>query len=156
MKIKKVSVNNKKKSIEISVGHIEYSLPFSKLRLKPTLHHKITEIFIDKELGEQAITYSLTNGKEDSVPLDAFLDYNKDPNYMRDMLLHKLTVEAGKRLKSSGLTKHEIVRRMSTSPSQLYRLLDPANNKKSVDEILRLLAVLGCEIELSIKSSAVA
>jgi hypothetical protein len=156
MKIKKVSASNKRKHIEIDVGDKTYTLPFSKLRLKPTAQNKISEIYVDKELAEKAITYTLDNGKEDSVPLDAFLDYNKDPNYLRDMLLHRLTVEALKWVKASGVSKNELIRRLHTSPSQLYRLLDTANYKKSIDEMLRLLAVLGCDVELSVTHDAVA
>ena len=156
MKIKNVAVSYKRKHIEIEVGDKAYTLPFSKLRLKPTVQNKISEIYVDKELAEKAITYTLSNGKEDSIPLDAFLDYNKDPNYLRDMLLHRLTVESLKWLKASGLSKNELIRRLHTSPSQLYRLLDTANYKKSIDEMLRLLAVLGCDVELNVKHGAVA
>jgi hypothetical protein len=156
MKIKNVSVNYKRKNIEIIIAEKAYTLPFSKLRLKPTAQNKISEIYVDKELAQKAITYILANGKEDSIPLDAFLDYNKDPNYMRKMLLHRLTVEATKWAKASGLSKNELMRRLQTSPSQLYRLLDPANYKKSIDEMLKLLAVLGCDVKLSVTHSAVA
>jgi hypothetical protein len=50
----------------------------------------------------------------------------------------------------SGLSKHELVRRLKTSPSQLYRLLDPANYTKSMDEMCRLLAVLGYRLEVQL------
>jgi hypothetical protein len=46
------------------------------------------------------------------------------------------------------------VRRLKTSPSQLYRLLDPANYKKSMDEMMRLLAVLGYRVEVQLVEDA--
>jgi hypothetical protein len=57
-------------------------------------------------------------------------------------------------MKASNLSKHEVVRRLRTSPSQLYRLLDSSNYRKSIDEMLRLLTVLGCKIEWSIVKQA--
>lgn len=154
MKIKKVKINNRKKCIDIETRKGKYSLPFSRLELQPTPKNKIAKIYIDKELASECVTYFLESGQEDSVPLDAFLDYNKDPEYVRDMTLHKLTVDAVKLLKKSGLSKQEVIRRLKTSPSQLYRLLDPANYKKSIDEMLRLLSVLGYRVELKILKQA--
>jgi len=40
------------------------------------------------------------------------------------------------------------MRRLKTSPSQFYRLIDPTNYRKSIDKMLELLAVLDCEVEL--------
>ncbi len=154
MKIKRVSVNNRKKSIDIETAKGELTLPFSKLSLKPHSKDKIISIYIDSELGNSAVTYRVESGKEDSVHVDAFLDYNKDPDFMRDLVLHKLTVEAIELLKKSELSKHELIRRLGTSPSQLYRLLDPANYRKSVDEMLRLVAVLGYRIDLKLIKEA--
>ena len=150
MKIKNVSVNNRKKSIDIETAKGLFSLPFSRLKLKPTKKNPIAEIFVDKELANHGITYRLATGKEDSIHEDAFLDYNRDPDYLREVILHELSVEANKLIKSVGLSKHEIIRRLSTSPSQLYRLLDTANTRKSVDEMLRLFAVLGSTVELNV------
>ncbi len=40
---------------------------------------------------------------------------------------------------------------MGTSPTQLYRLLDEANTRKSVDRMLALLIVLECEVEMRVR-----
>lgn len=154
MKIQKVIINNRKKNIEIETDKGYFGLPFVQLRLKPSVKNKIEKIYIDPELGNEGITYVLSSGKEDSIHIDAFLDYNKDPDYIRDITLHKLTIESLKEFKKSGLSKHEIIRRLKTSPSQLYRLLDPTNYKKSIDEMLRLLSVLGCDFEWEITKKA--
>jgi len=154
MKIKKVKINNRKKCIDIETRKGPYSLPFSKLELQPSAKNKIAKIYIDKELASECVTYILESGKEDAVPLCAFLDYNRDPEYVRDMTLYKLTVEAITLLKKSGLSKQEVIRRLKTSPSQLYRLLDTTNYKKSIDEMLKLLSVLGYTVELKILKAA--
>lgn len=59
-------------------------------------------------------------------------------------------MDALKLVAESGLSKHELIRRLKTSPSQLYRLLDPANYRKSIDEMLRLLAVLGYRVNMTL------
>ena len=150
MKITKVNANNRKKALEIESPKGSYSLPYSKLKLKPSPRNKIKSVYVDSELGNEAITYVLDSGKEDSVHLDAFLDYNRDPDFMRGLMLHNLTVEAIQFVKKSGLSKHELTRRLKTSPSQLSRLLDPANQTKSIDEMFRLLAILGYRADVRI------
>lgn len=150
MKIKSVKNNNRRKALEIETPKGCLALPFSRLELKPTPKNGITEIYVDKELASKAITYVLASGQEASVHLDAFLDYNKDPDFLRNVVLHQLTVEAIKLMKKSSLSKQEVIRRLKTSPSQFYRLLDPANYSKSIDEMLRLVSVLGYRVELSI------
>ncbi len=148
MKIEQVTINNKKRALQIETRKGSFGLPFSRLPLKPTAKNRIRTVFVDAELAHRGVTYVLESGKEDSVHLDAFLDYNRDPEFMRDMTLHELTVKAVKLTEESGLSKHELTRRLRTSPSQLYRLLDTANYRKSVDEMLRLLAVLGYRLDV--------
>lgn len=70
---------------------------------------------------------------------------------MRELLVYRLTLEAERRVARSPLARREIVRRLGTSPAQLYRLLDPTNTRKSVDAMLALLQVLDCEVELVVK-----
>jgi predicted XRE-type DNA-binding protein len=70
---------------------------------------------------------------------------------MRDLLLHNLTVQALDRLGTSRLSRREIIRRLGTSPAQFYRLIDPANHRGSVDKMLSLLQVLGCEVDLVVR-----
>ena len=46
MKIKKIEINNKKKNFEVTItGKGKLYFPFSKLRLHPTAHNKIKEVF---------------------------------------------------------------------------------------------------------------
>lgn len=154
MKIRGIFINYRKKTLEIETHKGGFSLPFSRLPLRPSSKDKIKTAYVDPELGNRAITYVLASGKEDSVHLDAFLDYNRDPDFLRDLTLHKLTVDALHLVERSGLSKHEIIRRLKTSPSQLYRLLDSANYRKSVDEMLRLLAVLGYRVDMKLVKKA--
>jgi len=83
----------------------------------------------------------------ETVHIEQVLEYNKDPGYMRNLLLYKLTIEAQNRVEHSSLSKRETIRRLGTSPAQLYRLLDSTNYRKSVDTLLRLLQVLDCDVD---------
>jgi Cro/C1-type HTH DNA-binding domain len=89
------------------------------------------------------------------VHVEQVLEYNQDPTYLRDLLLYRLyrlTLEAKKRVAESPLSKREIVRRLGTSAAQLYRLLDQTNYRKSVDQVLALLQVLNCDVDLVVRT----
>lgn len=45
----------------------------------------------------------LESGKEGTVHSEQVLEYNQDPNYLRDVLVYKLTIEAQKRVNASPL-----------------------------------------------------
>ena len=128
-----------------------FSYPFARCDPEPTPSDRIVKYFIDDELAREAVTYTLESGAEGFVHSEMALDYNREPTYMRDMLLHQLTVDALKSLEADPLPKREITRRLGTSATQLYRLLDPTNYSKSVDSMLELLTVLGCDVELSVR-----
>jgi uncharacterized protein YegP (UPF0339 family) len=156
MKISKVIANTRKKAFEILVGGREYAFPYAKLRLVPSPTNPVAEAFPDPELGEEAFTYRLVSGEEDSIHLDAVLEVNKDPEYLQELVLHKLTIEALKGVEESKLGKRQIARQLGTSASQLYRLLDPENTGKSVGQMLALLYLVDRDFDLRIypKSSS--
>jgi hypothetical protein len=107
---------------------------------------------VDRELGSEAVTYTLASGREGTVHIEQILDYNKDPDHLRDRLLYTLTLEAQKRLARSPLSRREIIRRLGTSPAQFYRLLDQTNYDKSVDRLLALLQALDCDVSLRVRA----
>jgi hypothetical protein len=154
VKIGSVAANNRRRGFELKADGGEFFFPYSRLRLGPTASNRIREVFVDVELGEEGFTYALEDGREDSVHMDAVLDYNQDPAYMRNLLLHRLTIEALGRVRKTQLSRREIIRRLDTSATQLYRLLDPANTTKSLDGMVDLLHVLGCGVDIVVKDRA--
>ena len=149
MKIRRAAVNNRKAQLELTVrsGKV-LPVPYAKLDPRPTSKNRIREAYVDKELGSEAVTYILESGEEWSVHIDHALEYNEDPSYLAELLIHKLTVEAQRRASRSGLSRRELARRLSTSVPQLYRLLDPANTRKSLGQLIGLLHLLDCEVQL--------
>ncbi|SRR6266705_904803 len=152
MKIRSVKHNNRKKAFEIKTSSRTLQFPYSKVDLQPSSDDPIARVYIDKELGSEGFTYVLKSGKSGTVHIEQVLEYNQDPGYLRDVILYKLTVEAQKRLDKSALSKREIIRRLGTSATQFYRVLDQKNYQTSVDQLLSLLHVLDCDVDLIIRA----
>jgi hypothetical protein len=110
----------------------------------------IRRVYVDEELGREGFIYELQSGTGGSAHMDAVLEYNEDPGYLADLMIYRLTLEARKRLEQSPLSTREVARRLGTSLSQLYRLLDHTNYRKSVRQMASLLYVLGCDIEVRV------
>ena len=152
MKIRSVRHNNRKKVFEVGTSTKTLVFPFSKATPTPTTEDPVTELSVDAEAGREAFTYVLDSGRTGTVHVEQVLEYNQDPTYLRDLLLYRLTLEAQKRVAESPLSKREIVRRLGTSAAQLYRLLDQTNYRKSVDQVLALLQVLNCDVDLVVRT----
>lgn len=150
MRIQAARLNNRKREFVLDTPRGEFAYPYARLDPEPTSDDPIVEFFIDEELAGMAVTYILKSGRDGFVHMEMAFDYNREPGYMRDMLLHRLTLDAQRNLEASGLSKREVARRLKTSPAQLYRLLDQTNYEKSVDGMLELLSVLGCDVEFTV------
>src|SRR5262249_13073086 len=122
MKIRAVSVNNRRKAFEVRTAKGVLRYPFAKVDPRPTGDDPIARVWIDEELDREGFTYALGSGREGTVHIEQVLEYNKDPDYVRDRLLYRLTLEAQKRVAASSLPKRELIRRLGTSATQFYRL----------------------------------
>jgi hypothetical protein len=148
VRIESASVNNRRRAFELVTSRGAFAFPYAKCDPPPTSSDPVADYFIDAELAWEAVTYRLASGREGFVHVEMALDYNREPAYMRDLLLYRLTLEAQDRLAASPLSHREIIRRLGTSPAQFYRLLDQTNYRKSIDKVLGLLQVLDCEVDL--------
>jgi hypothetical protein len=151
VKILRVTPNNRRKVFEVRTRGASHSIPYARVEPRPGRGDGVREVFVDPALGHEAFTFRLDSGREGSVHIEQVLDYNRDPNYLRDLLLYSLTLEAQRRLAESPLSRREIIRRLQTSPSQFYRLLDQTNYRKSIDQLLALLVLLDCSVELVVE-----
>ncbi len=157
MKIRSVTSNNRRNELSvITRSGATYSFPYAEADPKPSSDDRIEDIFIDKELGNEAFSYVLKSGKEGSVHIDQVLEYNEDPKYLAELLTYKLTLEARRGIETSGLSRRQIAKRLKTSVPQLYRLLDPANTRKSMNQLIALLHILNCDVDLVVKKRAAA
>jgi len=157
MKIRSAKLNNRKNEFSVvTYSGVEYSLPYSEVKPKPTANNRVEKVVVDKELGQEAFTYILKSGKEGSVHIEQVLEYNEDPKYLAELLTYKLSVEAQKRIKYSDLSRRQMAKRLKTSVPQLYRLLDPSNTHKSMTQLVALLHILNCDVDLVVKTRSAA
>ncbi len=154
MKIRSVKANNRRRAFEVTTAKKRLAFPFARLEVQPTADDPVANVYVDRDLGGEGFTYVLKSGREGTVHVEHVLEYNQDPDHLRDLLLYRLTLEAQKRIADTRLAKREIIRRLGTSPTQLYRLLDQTNYRKSVDQMLRLLQVLDCDVQLVVRGNS--
>jgi hypothetical protein len=150
-KILSVAADHRRMLVTVKTSRGDLDFPYAKLETPPSPEDRIAEAYVDDELGREGFSYRLESGREGTVHVDQVLDYNRDPGYLADLMLYKLTVEAEKRLESSGVGIRQLARRLKTSPSQLYRLLDTTDHRKSVRQMLALLSALNCEVDLVVR-----
>ncbi|MHB8219382.1 MAG: hypothetical protein ACYDHU_03550 [Acidimicrobiales bacterium] len=151
MKILGVMANNRKHVFEIRTRRASLVFPYAMCDPAPSPADRVAEVFVDPELGRGRFTHRLYSGVEGSVHVDAVLEYNDDPAYMAGLMLYRLTREAKDRFEASGLSDRQVSHLLDTSPTQFYRLLDPTNYAKSLRQLISLLYVLGCEVDVEIK-----
>jgi hypothetical protein len=151
MKIQTVRFNNRKKAFEVRMRNRVFIYPYARMESAPKAGDLVREARVDEELGREGFSYVLDSGREGTIHAEQVLDYNEDSDYLREALLYKLTVEAQKRLANSSLSKREIIRRLGTSATQFYRLLDQTNARKSVGQLLSLLHILDCDVEFVVR-----
>jgi hypothetical protein len=153
MKVRTVVGNNRKKVFEVRTSSRTMAFPYAKVDPPPTAQNPLERVYVDQELDREGFTYVLKSGREGTVHLEQVLEYNQDPGYLRDSLLYRLTIEAQKRVQASPLSKREIIRRLGTSATQFYRLLDQTNYRKTIDQLLSLLHVLDCDVDLIVRAN---
>jgi hypothetical protein len=151
VKIRSVESDPRRKAFLVTTRRGVHEFPWAALEVKPSPRDPVVDVAPDPELGREGFTYHLASGAEGTVHVDHVLRQCRDPDYEREELLQTLTIAALDAIKSSGRTKRGLARQLGTSLSQLARLLDVTNTKKSVDEMLRLLAALGRRVELRIR-----
>lgn len=151
MKIQTVTANNRRHLFEVRTRRQTLVFPYAKTDPAPSSDDRVSEAFVDPELGREGFTYRLASGVEGSVHIDSVLEYNEDPAYMADLALYRLSQQARARFEASGLSAREVARSLGTSPTQLYRLLDPTNYTKSLRQLMALLYLLGCDVDVEVK-----
>src|SRR3989338_6360317 len=152
MKIRAVQYNNRKKAFDVRLAGKPLAFPYAKSEPAPSAADPVRRVFVDPEVGREGFTYELRSGRTGTVHVEQVLEYNEDPSHLRDLLLYKLTLEAQKRIETSPLARREIVRRLGTSAAQLFRLLNQTNYRKSIDQLVALLRVLECDVDLVVRA----
>lgn len=151
MKIQHVSTNNRRHRFEVRTRSETLSFPYALAVPMPSSTDPVVTVAPDPELDNEAFTYVLKSGDEGSVHIDSVREFNEDPEHLAALTLYKLSVEAQKLFDESGLSVRQVAATLKTSPTQVYRLLDPANNRKTIRQVVGLFSVLGCELDVSVR-----
>jgi hypothetical protein len=69
-----------------------------------------------------------------------------DPDVARKRTLYGLTCLAQDTVRRSKPTKKPITRRLGCTPTHRFRLLDQSLYSKTIDQMVKLLSVLGVEL----------
>ncbi len=88
MKIRSVTLNNRKKAFEVNTARQRFFFPYVKAVPRPMASDPVIRVILDDELGREGFTYTLEFGREGTVHIGQVLEYNRDPRYMRDLLLY--------------------------------------------------------------------
>jgi hypothetical protein len=151
VKIRRVLANNHRKAFEVFVGRRTLAYPYAKCDPLPSAENPVQRVAVDRELASEACGFTLASGESGSVHVEQVLEYHRDPSLVREQILYSLTVEARDQIARTPLPKREIVRRLGTSASQLYRLLDQTNYRKSIDQMIVLLRALDCDVVVTVR-----
>ena len=151
-KIRSVRADPRRKAFAVRIARGVLEFPWTEADPVPSAHDPVVEAAPDPELGREGFTYRLASGAEGTVHIDHVLRFVRDPDYQRKELLYALTNEVRDALIASGRTKRSLARQLGTSLAQIARLLDPADSRKSVDQVVRLLAALGRRLELHVEA----
>jgi antitoxin HicB len=84
----------------------------------------------------------------------SFSDFLKAEGTYEEVTAHAvkrvLAWQIEQAMKSQGITKVEMARRMNTSRAQLDRLLDPNNDKVQLDTVQRAAAAVGRKLHMEL------
>ena len=150
-KLKRAECDNKKK-----VFHLEYTsglkieCPYSSLGIKT----KIIEAGPDDDDGHHSFYFIPDHGKKNFVPFDQPLHIVQNPEYIKQQTLYEVTKQLNVFIEKEKVSKRELARRLSTSMSQIIRLLDTTNYKKELSRLIEIAAMLNYEFKWSFKKAA--
>jgi hypothetical protein len=156
---KDIKPNYRKNVLEITLQEgrrtKKYSLPFTVFRDKK-IHSKnrFSSIAIDRELGNQAVSFALEDGSKGDFPAD-FVLYHCDPTYDWSPI-NQLKRALRDKLGTSKLSVRVIADALNTSPSQVVRLLQENKGSKQLTQLLQLAELAGYEIEFNLKKKRAA
>lgn len=156
-KFKEIKPNYRKSVLEIVLVEgrkpTSYNLPFAVFHdRKIGMHNKFTSLEIDKSLNRQAVHFVLEDGSTGDFPSD-FVLYYCDPTYVWSPL-NQFKRAIKDRLKQSKLSVRVLADVLSTSPSQVMRLLDEGALSKQVLQLFHIAELAGYKVEFHLKEKA--
>ena len=150
--ISRIYADYRSKGFFVHMGERKLLYPFVMLDPRPGLKDRMLRVYADEKLGREVIHYVLQSGRQGRISAEDVLLYYREPSDLRGKVLYTLTIEALERIQQCPLSQRQILKRLRTSASQLDRLLDASNFYKSINGVLDLLEVLGCDVDITVRA----
>ena len=148
---KLVYANHRARMLIVQLNNCKLRYPFALLDPQPSVYDRFDRWYTDEAQEQSRIWYVLHSGKKGVLTVEQVLEFYREPSDLKQRMLSELTLAALEEIKNTGFSQRQILKRLRTSPSQLSRILDPSNERKSVDGILALLEVLGCKVDVRVR-----
>ncbi|GJQ57411.1 MAG: Fis family transcriptional regulator [Candidatus Scalindua sp. AMX11] len=93
----------------------------------------------------------MVKGKNIGSTLESFLKEEGNYEEARSTAIKRvISWQLQETMKKQHISKSEMARRMNTSRAQLYRLLDPENDKVQLDTLYKAASAVGKELHLEL------
>ena len=154
MKILAVVANNRKHAFEVRTCRGTLTFPYAKVTPAPDGNKRSDRRCVCRSgaWGEKASHTSSPRVRREASISIRFWSTTKIPPTWQNSTMYRLTQEAKDLwFEASERSARDVARWLGTSPTQLYRLLDPTNYAKSLRQLISLLYLLGAEVEVEVK-----
>ena len=115
---------------------------------------KVVETWVDKETRGRAIGIRLADGSDEYMPYDQPLALARDAEYLLRTQIERVLARIREALAAKGISKRYLATQLRTSDNQIQRLLDPMILNKNLEQLYRISALLGLELEWRVRAAA--
>lgn len=118
------------------------------------IRKRVAMVWVDKETRGRSVGIRFENGSEDFMPYDQPLALAKDPEYLLRSQMERVVARIRGVLAKKGISKRYLAEQLGTSDNQVQRLLDPNLLNKNLEQLYRIVTLVGLELEWTIKKAA--
>src|SRR3546814_21020584 len=93
MKIQKVEPDNRRRRFEVTTRRGVLAFPYARCEPAPSPDDRLVEVFVDAELGREAVTYRLESGAAGRIQVDPVLDVHARTDYHAPLQRYTHTLE---------------------------------------------------------------
>lgn len=150
VKIRNGEFNNRKKVLTVHyVNDKTAEVHYAQLGIKKNLE----AVWVDKETKGHSLGLRFEDGTEDYMPYDQPLALSKDPEYLLQAHIERLTAVIKATIRERKISKRFLAERLGTSDNQIQRLLNPAILNKNLEQLYKVATIVGLEFEWHIKKA---
>jgi DNA-binding Xre family transcriptional regulator len=151
LKFKSATFSNKKRQIELVYTNGKHaSIHFGSVGIKKL----IKEVKVDWETNGKSLKITFEDDSIDYLPYDQPLVIVKDPEYLLQIHIERITAKIKEAIAKKKISKRYIAERLGTSDNQVQRLLNPDILNKNLSQLYKIADLVGLEFEVLVKDVA--